>query len=409
MLSIPRGPVEVEAAVGQATSGRRQESHARRDCAADAGRTAVAAGPPTQAGHARASSRRRVERAMARDATVLRTSSTRACAPPPARSDVAARLWTDLAGVVGGKLMRPRLAVAAYLGLGGDDAAPRDRAGRRGGRGAAHGDARARRPARPRRGAPRATERRRGDAARLAGRGLDARAVDDQVLAAGLLAGDLAIASAFSLVASAPADPPALLRVVGLLAEGIETTVVGELLDVTASLSSPAGRGRARGRGAEDRRLLGQPAARRRRGSWRVPTTTSGRPLGAVGSALGVAFQLADDELGVFGDPEVTGKSVLSDLREGKRTELLRRAYALADDAGLRGARRARRPARTWTRRVPPRCGRSCVSSGALDAVRELTRRDRAARARSWRWAALPEPLGGYLVGVVDDLVGRGH
>ena len=56
--------------------------------------------------------------------------------------------------------------------------------------------------------------------------------------------------------------------------------------------------------------------------------------LGAVGSALGVAFQLTDDELGVFGDPAVTGKSVLSDLREGKRTELLRRTYALADRAG---------------------------------------------------------------------------
>src|SRR4051812_16053238 len=40
-----------------------------------------------------------------------------------ARSEVAARLWTDLAAVVGGKLMRPRLAVAAYLGLGGGEPA----------------------------------------------------------------------------------------------------------------------------------------------------------------------------------------------------------------------------------------------------------------------------------------------
>lgn len=38
---------------------------------------------------------------------------------------------------------------------------------------------------------------------------------------------------------------------------------------------------------------------------------------------LGDAFQLRDDLLGVFGDPQRTGKSALDDLREGKRTVLL--------------------------------------------------------------------------------------
>lgn len=37
----------------------------------------------------------------------------------------------------------------------------------------------------------------------------------------------------------------------------------------------------------------------------------------------GVAFQLRDDDLGVFGDPEVTGKPAGDDLREGKHTALL--------------------------------------------------------------------------------------
>ncbi|WP_455134539.1 polyprenyl synthetase family protein [Schaalia cardiffensis] len=37
----------------------------------------------------------------------------------------------------------------------------------------------------------------------------------------------------------------------------------------------------------------------------------------------GIAFQLRDDDLGVFGDPEVTGKPAGDDLREGKRTMLL--------------------------------------------------------------------------------------
>jgi geranylgeranyl diphosphate synthase, type I len=52
----------------------------------------------------------------------------------------------------------------------------------------------------------------------------------------------------------------------------------------------------------------------------------SGRQLDALrafGLPLGIAFQLRDDLLGVYGDPEVTGKPAGDDLREGKRTVLV--------------------------------------------------------------------------------------
>jgi len=45
--------------------------------------------------------------------------------------------------------------------------------------------------------------------------------------------------------------------------------------------------------------------------------------LRAFGLPLGVAYQLRDDLLGVFGDPAVTGKPAGDDLREGKRTVLI--------------------------------------------------------------------------------------
>lgn len=51
------------------------------------------------------------------------------------------------------------------------------------------------------------------------------------------------------------------------------------------------------------------------------------------GRDIGVAYQLRDDLLGVFGDPEVTGKPAGDDLREGKRTVMLARALARADAA----------------------------------------------------------------------------
>ncbi|MFE0797587.1 polyprenyl synthetase family protein [Streptomyces mutabilis] len=44
--------------------------------------------------------------------------------------------------------------------------------------------------------------------------------------------------------------------------------------------------------------------------------------LSAYALPLGEAFQLRDDLLGVFGDPAVTGKSALEDLRDGKATVL---------------------------------------------------------------------------------------
>jgi geranylgeranyl diphosphate synthase type I len=57
--------------------------------------------------------------------------------------------------------------------------------------------------------------------------------------------------------------------------------------------------------------------------------------LAGYGHALGEAFQLRDDLLGVFGDPSQTGKPAGDDLREGKRTLLVALAAERADEATL--------------------------------------------------------------------------
>jgi geranylgeranyl diphosphate synthase type I len=58
-------------------------------------------------------------------------------------------------------------------------------------------------------------------------------------------------------------------------------------------------------------------------------------PLARHGRPVGLAFQLRDDVLGAFGDPDATGKPVGDDLREGKPTLLMALARAAATPSQL--------------------------------------------------------------------------
>ncbi|BBY18911.1 polyprenyl synthetase family protein [Mycolicibacterium litorale] len=57
------------------------------------------------------------------------------------------------------------------------------------------------------------------------------------------------------------------------------------------------------------------------------------RLLGRYGAAVGEAFQLRDDLLGIFGAPTVTGKPTGGDLSEHKATSVVMAAHRLAEPA----------------------------------------------------------------------------
>ncbi|MGI9019062.1 MAG: polyprenyl synthetase family protein [Euzebya sp.] len=80
--------------------------------------------------------------------------------------------------------------------------------------------------------------------------------------------------------------------------------------------------------------------------------------LTTFGDAIGVAFQLRDDILGLTGDPEATGKGALEDVREGKRTLLMLRARDLAEQ--------------TQRKVLQDVLGDPAASQADVDAVRQI-------------------------------------
>ncbi|MDP9443257.1 MAG: polyprenyl synthetase family protein [Actinomycetota bacterium] len=113
--------------------------------------------------------------------------------------------------------------------------------------------------------------------------------------------------------------------------------------------------------------------------------------LSSYGVPLGEAFQLRDDVLGVFGDPDVTGKPAGDDLREGKRTVLIALADERADE------RQRRRIGRLLGRPDLDDAGveelRAVITAtGALSAVETLIRELTEAAKTSLQHAPIPDP-----------------
>ena len=135
--------------------------------------------------------------------------------------------------------------------------------------------------------------------------------------ACAILAGDFGQAFAFEALAALPVPADRALAAVAEVSRMLSDVVSGQILDVRASATDVEAMHRLK-----------------------TSTYTTMTPvvLGAIlaGASrevrealrgamdpLGVAFQLRDDWLGTFGDPEKTGKSARSDLRRGKRTALV--------------------------------------------------------------------------------------
>lgn len=233
-------------------------------------------------------------------------------------------LWEALErATAGGKRSRPRLVLLAYRELGGtdlvsavklaasyellhsaliihDDVIDRDFV---------------------RRGSPNVSGHYRNRARRA---GAGTHAAEHAGVSAGVLAGDLALSGAFRLLSSMDVPDAERRRLSEILDEAMFSSVGGELLDVEFSRTNEMPALEDITKTAHQKTSVYSFEAPLRAGAVLSGAADSViAALTSFGRYAGIAYQVADDVLGVFGSESRTGKAGWGDLREGKRTALL--------------------------------------------------------------------------------------
>ncbi|SER97450.1 geranylgeranyl diphosphate synthase, type II [Propionibacterium cyclohexanicum] len=147
----------------------------------------------------------------------------------------------------------------------------------------------------------------------------------------GILMGDLLLAGAHQTFARADVAYCTRLRLLDLLDHTVTESVAGEQADVALSDAVIA---------PDLQTIVTMMAHKTATYSFELPLRAeailAGSPLGTerelreAGRHLGLAFQLQDDLMAVFGDAAEHGKDALSDLREAKQTVII--AYARMTD-----------------------------------------------------------------------------
>lgn len=143
-----------------------------------------------------------------------------------------------------------------------------------------------------------------------------------------MLGGDILSSIAYDVICAAPAAAVTRLQVLHQVNRMLFETGFGEILDVLNDLGSEASRAH----------LLKVHALKTSRYSFASPLLIGAAACAAgerqralleqFALPIGIAYQLHDDVLGMFGDEEKIGKPVQSDLRQGKQTLLMIEAYA---------------------------------------------------------------------------------
>lgn len=215
-----------------------------------------------------------------------------------------------------------------------------------------------------------------------------------------VLVGDLGSALAAEAMARVEAPPARLPRVFAAFAQMQADAVAGQQLDVVA-------------RGADIEKTYAlKTGSYTVAGPLRIGALLAGSNSEFIGELerfavpAGIAFQIRDDVLSAFGDPKETGKPFANDIRSGKRTLLVERAFSLS------GKRDKEILKRAWgnpdaTKKELTEAVRVLDRSGARKAVEERIEHYATQASEAVQDLRVPEPRRALLRGAVLALLDR--
>ena len=147
-----------------------------------------------------------------------------------------------------------------------------------------------------------------------------------------VIAGDLALFNSYRLIDRSGVADVTRARLLEVMDDALFASAAGELIDVDFTITKDMPR-------VDD--ILTMERLKTAVYSFECPLQAGAilagaseevvATLGDFGREIGIAYQLVDDLLGVFGLEEETGKTTLGDLREGKRTVMISYATSTAE------------------------------------------------------------------------------
>lgn len=151
-------------------------------------------------------------------------------------------------------------------------------------------------------------------------------------ISAAVIAGDLALFNSYRLIDRSGVSDVVRLRLLEVMDDALFASAAGELIDVDFSTAPEVPR-------VDD--ILTMERLKTAVYSFECPLQAGAilagasedviSTLGDFGREIGIAYQLVDDLLGVFGLEAETGKTTIGDLREGKRTVMISYATSTAE------------------------------------------------------------------------------
>lgn len=221
-----------------------------------------------------------------------------------------------------------------------------------------------------------------------------------------IIIGDMAAAAGNAIIFNSRFSAEKILEALDKLQDIVRDTVAGEMMDVILE---------ARGKATEKEISevhKSKTAKYTVEGPLHLGALLAGadknflKVLSDYAVPVGVAFQIQDDILGVFGNEKKLGKPVCSDLREGKQTLLVLKAVEKGNSVQRKFIKNVLGN-RNITRQEVEKFREIVVNTGSLDYSKKLAKNLVSKGVSAMEKSAISKDAKDFLVGIAEYIVSR--